>query len=466
MQFGIHARARRSCALASISILSATSASAALPLYQVQDLGTLGGGITQATDLNESGQVTGYSETADGELRAFLYSRGQLRDLGTLGGEGSLGNAINNLGHVTGFASTPSGRTRAVVYANGAIQDPAISGADSVGNDINALGQIAGQRLGPDNRLRAFSQILGITYDLKGPTGFDSYGTAINDLGQVLGTYYDKAGSHAFLATFGIRKDLVPGKVSMIYSSQALNNLGHVTGAFVDGGNTHGFVYQNGRLTRIGHLGGSYSFGFGINDRGDVTGVSALADGRRHAIVYSGGRTTDLGTLGGPTSFGYAINLSKQVAGESMLSSGGYHAFVYSQGKLTDLGAAIEALHGRGYLESVAYDINNVGQVIGRYYMMDANNRFTFRGFIATPVVRLLDVLLRDVTGVGPGKSLQSKVSQSRTAYLAQNKSGACSGLLSLQKEITAQTGKKIQHATAAALQGQAKVLVATLSCK
>ncbi len=416
-------RALQACALFSFGILTATSASAALPVYQVQDLGTLGGSVTQASDLNEAGQVTGYSETADGELRAFLYSRGQLRDLGTLGGAGSLGNAINNLGQVTGFAATPGGRTHAVVYAYGSVMDLTISGGDSVGSDINTLGQIAGQRLGPDGHNRAFSQLLGITYDLKAPTGYDSYGVAINDLGQVLGTFYDKGGSHVFLATLGIKKDLVPGKVSAIYSSQALNALGQVTGSFIDRGITRGFVYQGGRVTDIGHLGGSYSFGFGINDKGDVTGVSARADGQRHAFLYSGGRLSDLGTLGGTTSFGYAINASKQVAGESTLTSGGYHAVVYSQGKAIDLGASIEAMHGKGFLESVAYDINTAGQVIGRYYLTGSNG-ITFRGFIATPVLKLLDGLLKDVTGVGPGKSLQDKVNQSRAAYVAQNKNG------------------------------------------
>jgi probable HAF family extracellular repeat protein len=298
-----------------------------------------------------------------------------------------------------------------------------------------------------------------------GPAGFDSYGIAVNDLGQVLGTYYDAAGSHAFLYSLGVKKDLVPGKVSSIYASQALNGLGQVTGSYVDRGITRGFLYQNGRVTDLGGLGGAYSFGFAINLRGDVTGVSERADGQRHAFVYSGGRLSDLGTLGGTTSFGYAINASKQVAGESMVKSGVFHAFAYSQGRLNDLGASVEAMRGMGALESVAYGINTSGQVIGRYYFTDSSGRFGFRSFLATPVLTLLDTLLRDVTGAGPGKSLQDKVTQTRAAYVAQNKTGVCSGLSALKKEIAAQTGKKIASSTAASLKSEADVLGATLTC-
>ncbi len=134
------------------------------------------------------GQITGYSETADGELHGFLYSGGKLRDLGTLGGGGGLGNAINNLGYVTGFAVTPEAATRAPSCTRtAASMDLAISGGgDSVGSDINTLGEVTGYRVGSDGRNRAFAYLAGVTVDLKGPAGFDSYGIAVNDLGQVL----------------------------------------------------------------------------------------------------------------------------------------------------------------------------------------------------------------------------------------------------------------------------------------
>jgi hypothetical protein len=103
--------------------------------------------------------------------------------------------------------------------------------------------------------------------------------------------------------------------------------------------------------------------------------------------------------------------------------------------------------------------------VIGRYYFTDSNGGFAFRSFLATPVLQLFDTLLRDVTGVGSGKSLQDKVTQTRVAYVAQSKSGVCSGLSALKKEIAAQAAKKIPSATAAGLKSEADVIGATLSC-
>src|SRR5262249_5572599 len=150
---------------------------------------------------------------------------------------------------------------------------------------------------------------------------------------------------------------------------------------------------------------------------------------------------------------------------ESNQKSAGFHAFVYSQGKLTDLGALIEATHGKKPIESVAYGINSGGQGIGRYYPTDANGKGVFRSFLATPILNLFGTLLHDVTGVGPGKSFHDKVTQAQQAYVAQNKSTTCSALSALQREISAQTGKKVTATTAAALQTETAGLKQTLSC-
>ena len=54
--------------------------------YTVTDLGSLGGGSSVGLDINNSGQVTGYSTLPSGATHAFLYSGGVMTDLGTLGG--------------------------------------------------------------------------------------------------------------------------------------------------------------------------------------------------------------------------------------------------------------------------------------------------------------------------------------------------------------------------------------------
>ena len=64
----------------------------AAPLYSLTAaLGSLGGGYTAGTDLNNKGQTTGTSSLGGATQNAFFYDGTFLQDLGTLGGSGSIG---------------------------------------------------------------------------------------------------------------------------------------------------------------------------------------------------------------------------------------------------------------------------------------------------------------------------------------------------------------------------------------
>src|ERR1700745_4207493 len=71
-------------------------------------------------------------------------------------------------------------------------------------------------------------------------------------------------------------------------------------------------------ITDLGTLGGTNSYGQGINANGEVAGHSALSgDGGSHAFLYNGSMMLDLGRIGGADSAGTAINAKREVTGIS-----------------------------------------------------------------------------------------------------------------------------------------------------
>jgi probable HAF family extracellular repeat protein len=131
----------------------------------MSDLGTLGGGSSVATSINDNGKVVGiYSvgvNLVNPLTRAFLYTNGSMSDLGTLGGITSIAKSINNSGQVVGYSTDQSRSSRAFLYSNGVMSDlnsllyPNSGWKLSDAVDINDLGQIVGTGVF-DGQTRAF----------------------------------------------------------------------------------------------------------------------------------------------------------------------------------------------------------------------------------------------------------------------------------------------------------------------
>ena len=119
----------------------------------ITDLGTLGGSITYAADINNFSQIVGQSKTAGGDTHAYLWENGLMTDLGTLGGNYSTAYAINDLGQVVGTSKDETGELHLFLWEEGIMTDLyafvqdqigiPISGIDG-GVDINEFGQIVG----------------------------------------------------------------------------------------------------------------------------------------------------------------------------------------------------------------------------------------------------------------------------------------------------------------------------------
>ncbi len=326
----------RIAAFVSALLFLSTEASQAQNPYTVFDLGTFGGTSSNATAINGSGQVTGYSFLEDDQIQnTFLVSSGQMaRNLGTLGGTNSFGYAINASGRVAGVSQMAGNGTyhAFLSYANGgALSDlGTLGGTNSYAYGVNDAGRVVG-----------YSQTAGNTATRAFISGANG-GSLVS-----LGTLAGGTNSYAF----------------------AVNASGQVAGySGTASGFNHAFISapNGGPLRDLGTLGGRVSFGLAINNFGQVTGRSEASSGQRAFLSGpNGGPLLDLGTLGGLSSFGQGINDFGAVVGYSFLSDNSTaHAFLYTAATgMVDLNMFIAPASGWTLTEG--RDINELGQIVG-----------------------------------------------------------------------------------------------------
>jgi probable HAF family extracellular repeat protein len=118
----------------------------------MQDIGTLGGTCTLASDLNNRGQVVGESSpVGDPTNLAFVWDReAGIKPLPTGANLYGAANAINDAGAIAGYGDAPDGQTNAILWRKTGRKWQATylgnlhSGDCALGVSINASGQVVG----------------------------------------------------------------------------------------------------------------------------------------------------------------------------------------------------------------------------------------------------------------------------------------------------------------------------------
>lgn len=185
-----------------------------------------------------------------------------------------------------------------------------------------------------------------------------------------------------------------------------INNHGDVAGYKWSTGGYVAFLWRDGGANGPGGsspvvLGPTWSWAYDVNDARQVVGYFRVPGGY-HAFLWEGNAMQDLGTLGGSRSYAYGINNAGQVVGYSRITSGATRAMVYIDGTMYNLNDLIPS--GSGWTLSEAWDVNDSGQIVG-----DGVYNGDVRAFLLTPDIvdpappMLEEVVVESGTKLTPG---------------------------------------------------------------
>jgi probable HAF family extracellular repeat protein len=351
--------------------------------YNAFALATDGGSAGDGVTINNLGWVLGDANlTGDTVEHATFWAYGLKFDLGTLGGPSNptLQSDVqwpnkNTRGEIVGISETPKMDPFGEDWSCSAFFIPPASHHQCLG----------------------FVWRLGQMTPLPTLGGNNGFTAAVNNLGQAVGwaetTYHDPTCVTPqvlqFLAVIwepdGNVKQLTPYPGDSDTAATAINDNGQVVGISgacdVAVGATsakNAVVWENGQVINLGSFGSAgWNTPMDINSRGEVVGFANMlpdvfTDGQLDtnftAFLWTKeGGMQNLGHLEGDTnSVAYGINDQGQIVGQSFGGPEGSQAFIYENGKMMPLGSFLPT--GSTLTLLLAQGINDFGGITGEAF--------------------------------------------------------------------------------------------------
>ncbi|MEU8238975.1 hypothetical protein AB0C07_12065 [Actinoplanes missouriensis] len=231
-------------------------------------------GALLPTGVNNRDEIIG---TFDYATTAYLWRDGKLIDLGNLGGPLNFPVAINDRGQVTGMSSTADNADVPFLWTAGRMRAVPLTWVSGINNRT----EISGGVFESDSGHAAVYRRGTVTALGAGPQDRSST-RAINEAGWVAGWRWPAGGDRvrAALWRHGVVTDL--GTLGGDYSeSLAVNNRGEVLGVSnnAPASPERPFLWRAGVMTDLSEYG--VAAATGINDSGEICGTMGL-----HAALY------------------------------------------------------------------------------------------------------------------------------------------------------------------------------------
>jgi probable HAF family extracellular repeat protein len=392
-----------------VALIGSSVAQAPKPaMYNVTDLGTLGGAYSSTYTLNEAGIVGGGAATpsqVDGlSQTAFIWQRGQMNGLGTLDGAAcpdcsseSAGVSGSGIATMISEAATFDSngedfcafgthrQCRAAVWKGGVVAAlPLLPGGNnSQAYWTNKAGEIVGfsETAFFDDTCAVPYQKLrfeGVRWGLDGaphrlrplPNDTTSFAIGMNDTGQTVGV-------SGLCSNTTIPPGVPGGPHAVLWQSDG-------TPVLID--------------SLLGAAGNNVAGS--INNRGDVVGTQELTDGTVHSFLWNkDGNIQDVMMPGAFVTIApccHTVNDRREITGFA-IGEDGPQAFVWKDGLFTDLNAALPA--GSPWFVFITASINNAGQIAASGVNLDTGE---VHGLLLTPISPTAAPIARGATKAPP----------------------------------------------------------------
>jgi uncharacterized membrane protein len=240
-------------------------------------------------------------------------------------------------------------------------------------------------RTGANTRPR--TQFPGFVLDRGRYTAFEApdpdvqlFPGGINNRGVIVGEYIRPGSESGFVRDRRGRFTVfdVPGAKGT--EANRINDRGQIVGEYSqdtpivnDSARVRAYLFDRGKLTRIDVPGAVGTTALGINNRAQVVGAYWLDDGTAHGYLWDRGRLVTIDAPDVPYTLPYGINNRGQIVGHlridtTLITDTAARGFLLAKGA----NGPFTPIRFPGAPRSVAYDLNDRGQIVGLYENPDA----------------------------------------------------------------------------------------------